>query len=278
MGRGGRIVVVLLLAAVVVLGGVLVARSRQGADRPAGREANRLVVFAPCGLSGPINVATALFRAAHPELRLDVVFDNANVLVNRVRAGEVGDVFLSPGELEIRQLAQDGHIDQATIKDWGSLDLVVIAAGGAKGPERIEELALPSVRRISMAHPGNNSVGYYGQKALESYGLWQRLQSKLLLREAPLEAIKLVEKGDVDAGIAYFTCPLDTAPEKASKAAMRIVAKIPRDRYPAVRLQAGLFKKAAQPALGKVFVDFLSSAETQSKLANSGVLPVDGAR
>jgi molybdenum ABC transporter molybdate-binding protein len=273
MGRGSRMVVILLLVAVVALGGLLVARGRQGRSASSAPESHKLVVYAPCGLSGPINVATGRFRAAHPDIRLDVVFDNANVLVNRIRAGEAGDVFLSPGELEIHQLAKEGYTDEASIEDWGSLDLVVIAAGGTKGLNKVEDLKLPSVKRISMAHPKSNSVGYYGQKALESYGLWQPLQSKLYLREAPLEAIKLVESGQVDAGIAYFTCPLDTAPEKASKAAMRIVAKIPRDKYPPVRLQAGLFKKAKEPALGRVFIDFLNSADTQKALASNGVLP-----
>jgi molybdate transport system substrate-binding protein len=274
MGRGSRIAIILLLVAVVALGGLLVARNRRGGSASSVAASQKLVVFAPCGLSGPINVATGLFRAAHPDIRLDVVFDNANVLVNRIRAGEVGDVFLSPGELEIHQLAKEGYIVETSIADWGSLDLVVIAAAGTKGLNRIGDLKSPSVRRISMAHPKSNSVGYYGQKALESYGLWGPLQSKLYLREAPLEAIKLVESGEVDAGIAYFTCPLDTAPEKASKAAMRIVAKIPRDKYPAIRLQTGLFRKAKQPALGRVFMEFLSSAATQKALASNGVVPL----
>jgi molybdate transport system substrate-binding protein len=274
MGSRGPVVIVVLLAIVVVLGGVLVARSRGGGSAPAAPAPNKLVVFAPCGLSGPINIATARFRARRPDIRLDVVFDNANVLVNRVHAGEVGDVFMSPGEMEVRQLAEEGYILADSIKDWGSLDLVVIAAGGVKTLDRIEDLKSPSVRRVSMADPRTNSVGYYGQKALESYHLWQPLQTKLYLREAPLEAIKLVESGRADAGIAYFTCPLDTAPEKASKEAMRIVARIPRDKYPPVRLQAGLFKKANQPALGHVFIEFLSAPETQKELAANGVLPI----
>jgi len=82
MSRAAQIVIVLLLVAVVGMGGLLIARGRQRQDAAP---SNQVIVFAPCGMTGPINVASALFRQAHPEIRLEIVFDNANVLVRRVR-------------------------------------------------------------------------------------------------------------------------------------------------------------------------------------------------
>ena len=273
MSRTAQVVIVVLLVAAVAMGGLIIARSRQGQAAAPG---NQVIVFAPCGLTGPVNVAAAMFRASHPEIRLEIVFDNANILVKRVRKGERPDVFISPGELEMKQLADGKYIDESTIADFGSLDVVLFAPSKTKGLNQLSDITGPQVRYISMGDPKFNSIGYYGQKALQSLKLWDRIQSKLVLREMPLEAVKAVSEGRVDAGVTYLTCPLETAPDKASKSDLRVVAKFPRESYPPVRLQVAMLRTTQQRALSEKFIDFLVSDQGQKALAGTGVLPIPG--
>ena len=278
MTRAARVTVLVLLVAVGAMGGMIMARSRPSAALRAGQgqtatTSNQVVVFAPCGMTGPINVAAALFRAAHPDIRLEIVFDNANILVKRVRKGERPDVFISPGELEMKQLTDGKYIDATTISDFGSLDVVLFAPTKTKGLNQLSDIAKPEVKYISMGDPGYNSIGYYGEKALRSLKLWDQIQPKLVLREMPLEAVTAVSEGKVDAGVTYLTCPLETAPEKASKSDLRVVAKFPRDSYPPVRLQVAMLKTTTQRELSRKFVDFLVSEQAQKALAGTGVLP-----
>lgn len=272
MTRGSQIVIILLAVAVLAMGGLIVAR-RSASGGQTGAPGSQVIVFAPCGLTGPINVATAMFRAAHPEMKLEVVFDNANVLVRRVRKGERPDLFISPGELEMKQLTDGGHIDASTIRDFGSLDVVLFAPSKTKGLDQLGDITKPGIKYISMGDPKFNSIGYYGEQALRSQKLWDRVQSKLVLREYPLEAVKLVTEGRVDAGVTYLTCPLETAPEKASKSDLRVVAVFPRDSYPPVRLQVAMLKTTKQRELSQKFIDHLASDEAQPALAGAGVLP-----
>jgi len=274
--RRSQAIIVLLLLAAVAAGGLIIARSRRG---QTATPSNAVVVFAPCGMTGPLNVAIARFRRSHPEMRLEVRFDNANVLVRDIRRKQRPDVFISPGELEIGQLADEGYIDRATIRDFGSLDIVVYAPGKTKNLNTLEDLRKPHITSISMADPKYNSIGYYAEQSLRRLGLWEPLQAKLRLREYPLEAVKLVSQGLVDAGITFLTCPLETAPDKASKSDLRVVAKLPRDSYPPVRLQLGVLKAARQRELAQTFVNWMASAkEAQEVLAANGVLPVGEAR
>jgi molybdate transport system substrate-binding protein len=272
MSRSSQIVIVLLLVAVLAMGGLIIAR-RQG---PASTSSNQVIVFAPCGMTGPINVATALFRGAHPEIRLEVVFDNANILVRRVRKGEQPDVFISPGELEMKQLTDEKYIDASTITDFGSLDIVLFAPSKTKGLNQLGDITKPDIKYISMGDPKYNSIGYYGEQALRSLKLWDQVHDKLVLREYPLEAVKAVSEGRVDAGVTYLTCPLETAPEKASKSDLRVVAKFPRESYPPVRLQVAMMKMTKQRELSKKFIDFLASDQAQKALAGTGLLPIPG--
>jgi len=271
MSRGAQALVVVLLLAVVAMGGLLVARQRSAPEAAA--PTSGLVVYAPCGMSSPIAVATQRFREANPGAQVQVVFDNAIVLVRKIRKGDRPDVIMSPGELEMRHLVEEGFVDAATVTDFGTLDLVVIAPTKTKGLDSIQGLTSPSIKTISLADPKYNSIGYYGAEALKSMGLWESLQAKLLLREYPLEAVTLATNAQVDAGITFLTCPLDTNPEKADGSDVRIVETIPRDAYPPVRLQVAMLKDTGKGELGRKYIEFLISEAGQQAVATSGILP-----
>lgn len=271
MTRAARVFAVVLLVAVMALGAVLLAR--RGREQESGRDV--LVVYAPCGMTGPFNNVLRLFRDSHPEIRLDVLYDNGVVLIRNIRKGGRPDVLLSPGELEMRQMVEEGYVDPESVRDFATLEMVVIAPKSLAGVTGLADLTGPRVKRISMADPKLNSVGYYGERALRSLGLWEPLQSKLLLREYSLEAVTLVTTGVVDAGITYLTCPLDTAPEKADKSDVRVLARLPREAYAPVRLQVGVLREAKRSDLGRMFIEFMLSEQAQQAVATDGLLPAE---
>ncbi|MBN1457906.1 MAG: molybdate ABC transporter substrate-binding protein [Armatimonadetes bacterium] len=274
MSRASQLVIIVLLVAVVGIGALLVARGGRGGEASPTPTSSELLVYAPCGMSSPLAVATQRFRE-QSGLDVPVVFDNAIVLVRRIRAGERPDVFISPGEVEMKALVGEGFIDPETVQDFGTLDLVVIAPKKTEGLDAISDLTSPSVETISLADPELNSVGYYGMKALQSAGLWESLKGKIFPREYPLEAVTMATQGQVDAGITYLTCPLDTAPEKADASEVRIVETFPRDSYPPIRLQVGIMKDSAKRESAQAYIDFLRSPPGQEAVATSGVLPVE---
>lgn len=269
MSRNAQILIVVLLIAVVAMGGLLISRQQ-------GEKGGRVLVYAPCGLQGPLQMAVTVYRQQHPETPLEVVYDNANVLVRRVvKQGERPDVFISPGELEISQVARENLIDDRSVRDFGTLDMVLIAPAKNKMVTKIEDLASPAVKAVALGDPEFNSVGYYGEQILRARGVWEAVRPKLILREFPLEAFNLVERDQAAAGLAYLTCPLETAPEKASKQAVRIVEQIPRGSYGPIRLQLGVLKTSKQQAASRALVDFMLSEQAQQVMASNGVGPVE---
>jgi molybdate transport system substrate-binding protein len=239
----------------------------------------RVVVYGPCGLEGPLMAVKQLFQEFHPEVRLDLMLDNANVLVRKVtELGERPDVFISPGEVELKELRDKGLIDESTVRDFGSLDMAIIAPSTRKAVNALQDLESPNVQRISMGDPKSTSVGYYGAQVLRKLGLWDRLQTKLLLREAPLEAVSLVESGTADAGLVYLTCPLQTNPQKVSQSAVRIVETIPRDVCPPIRLQLGVLRASKNQSGAKAFVELMTSRDAQRVMAGSGILPLEATK
>ncbi len=274
MSRTSQIVIVVLLVVIVAIGGLLVARRQAEPGGPvAAAPSTGVVVYAPCGMSSPIAIATQRFREANPDVQINVVFDNSIVLVRKIRAGDRPDVFISPGELEMKQLTDEGYIDGSTIKDFGTLDIVIIAPSKTKTLKTIAGLTAPEIKQISMADPNLNSVGWYAQQAFKNMGLWEPLKGKLLPREYPLEAVTLATTGKVDAAVAFLTCPLETAPDKADPSDVRVIEAFPRDAYPPVRLQLATLKESSKQDLGQRYIDFMTSEAGQSAVATNGIRP-----
>jgi len=270
MTRGSQITIIVLLLAVLAFGAVIIARGRQ-----AERDPSDVLVYAPCGMTSPIGAAVAAFRQAHPDVKLQVYYDNAVILMRKIRGGDRPDIFMSPGDLEMGQMVDEGFVAADTVRDFGTLDLVVFAPKTTQNLNTIQDLTKPHIKRIALAHPDYNSVGYYGKEALTSLGLWDSLAGKIFLREYPLEAVTMVTDGAVEAGITYLTCPLDTAPEKADKSTVRIVATIPRDTYPPVRCQVALLRENKDRPAARQFLDFMISDPAQQAIAAKGLLPIE---
>ncbi len=271
MTRSAQITVIVLLVAVLTMGAVLLGRG--GAKAP--RDPNDLLIYAPCGMTGPLVAATQAFRTAHPDIDLEVKYDNAIVLVRKIRRGDRPDVFISPGEVEMRQMVEEGFVAGDSVRDFGTLDLVVFAPRSTENLETFEDLKQPHIKSIALADPDLNSVGYYGREALQSLGLWDALAGKIRPREYPLEAVTLVTDGTVEAGITYLTCPLDTAPEKADASEVRIVAVFPRDSYPPIRCQVGVLRENIDRPVSRQFVEFMLSDQAQQAISANGLLPLE---
>jgi len=275
MTRGSRIAIVALLIAVVGLGAAILLRGRQAQTE---RDPSHVLVYAPCGMTGPIGAAVGAFRQAHPEVNLEVLYDNAVVLMRSIVRGSRPDVFMSPGHLEMGQMVEEGFVAADTVRDFGTLDLVVFAPKTTQDLNTIQDLTKPHIKRIALADPEYNSVGHYGKEAFKNLGLWDSLASKTFLREYPLEAVTMVTDGEVEAGVTYLTCPLDTNPEKADRSTIRIVATIPRDKYPPVRFQVGLLEQNKDRTAAQQFVEFMVSEKAQQAIAANGMLPVEELR
>ena len=261
----------LIVLALAAVGGFILLGRTSGRGAPAPAQPTGIHVFAPCGMTDPIGAAAQQFRRQHPEIPLEISYDNAVILVRRVREGARPDVFISPGELEMRQLTDEGYLDRGSVRDFGTYELVLIVPRTVTSVHTLDDLRGESVRHIALADPANNSVGEYAQAALKSLGLWDSLKPKLLLRYRALEAITLVTSGKVEAGLAYNTCPLESAPEKADKANVRLIATLPQASYPRVRCQVGVLASSKVKRQALVFSDFLRSAQAQALLASKGL-------
>lgn len=239
---------------------------------------NAITVFVPCGMSLPFYAFKGEFEK-RTKCTATLVFDNAIVLLRRIRKGERPDVLITPGELEMRQMIEEDYVDADTVCTFGTFDLVLVVPRGNRANVRtLSDLAKPSVKTIGIADWRLNSAGYYAKVALERAGLWEKVKGKLVKHWHALKAAEFVCNGRVDVGIYYASCPFESGPEKLEEVGVQlnqrpyqIVAKIPANLYPPVKVQAGVLKRASNRKMALQFVSLLLDQKVQKLLAQKGI-------
>jgi molybdate transport system substrate-binding protein len=242
-----------------------------------GPEKEELSLYVPCGLTLPLKAAIMEFEAKNPTIDVADHFDSGVVLVRDILdKGKRPDLFISPGPTELGDLEEAGLIDESTKKPFGSFELVVLVpSGNPAGIHSLEDLT--KAKTIACPDPEHNSVGESAKQALEKLGLWEKIQGSLMTTEIAHESHQYVSAGKVDAGLAYKSCPLDSAPEKLDASRVAIAADFPKDSYETPKCYIAMLSDSTHKDAAAKFVEYLMSDEGQSLLRENHLPGMEGA-
>ena len=261
---------------IVVFLPLLIAGCGKTSSPSASSSGKTLRLYVPCGMERPFAAAREAFETLHPDIRVDLVLDNANVLVRRIlRKGESADLLVSPGTIEMDKMIKAGRIASDDVAPFGQYELVLFTSrSNPAGIATMADLLKPETKVISVPDPDENSVGRYIRQALQAQSLWKPLQEKMTFTDHPITAYKHVAREKAEASFAYRSCPLKTAPEKLAYSKIRIVQTVPKDTYgPAYACIAPL-QDAAEPELAREFIAYLNSPAGRQLLRQYDVPPV----
>ena len=262
-----------LATAVAGVAVALWAGCGKGATAGGTAKGEVLTVYVPCGMELPFVAAQEAFQRLHPEVKVNVVLDNGNVLVRRILdKGERPDLVVSPGTLEMEKLEKGGVIRAGAMRPFGRFDLVLFTPrANTAGVTSMADLTKPEVVTIAIADPEENSVGRYTRQALEKAKLWEVLKPKMMFTDHLITAYKHVTREKAQASFAYRSCPLKTAPEKLEYSKVRIVESVPLDSYEPAFACIGPLNDSARTL---EFIEYLLSAEGQKLLEEHDIPPV----
>jgi molybdate transport system substrate-binding protein len=250
----------LLLAAVGVVGAVFLLRGA-GDDRP------ELRVAAAADLRGAFEEVAAAFEA-RCECRVTLTFGSSGNLSAQIREGLPVDVFASANADFVDRLARDDLIlpDTRQLYAIGAIVLAV-PMGSTLDLTDLAVLADPAVRRVSIANPAHAPYGMAAREALESAGIWEAVQPKLVLGENAAIATEYVQTANVDAGII----PLSLAIQR--RGAFRYEPIDQRLHEPLEQVMAAI-RRSRNPVLASDFVAYVNGPEGREIMRRYGfVLP-----
>jgi molybdate transport system substrate-binding protein len=215
-----------------------------------------VTVFAAASLREACDDVAALWRVEHPDDELVFNFAASNFLAQQIEATRAADLFLSADVEQLELVRRSGAIEIEGPPHWLSNQLVVVAPASGKpvAVERAADLAGPQVARLSLAHPQAVPAGKYARKWLESEGVWESVEARIVPGVDVRAALAAVESGACELGVVYAT-------DAALSDRVRVVFRVPREQCPPIEYSiAALRGPAPSPLTAQALAHFLSPA------------------
>ncbi|MBL7130007.1 MAG: molybdate ABC transporter substrate-binding protein [Candidatus Omnitrophica bacterium] len=232
-----------------------------------------LEIYVPCGMIVPLQEVIRSFESENRGTKVEAYYDTGAVLVRLIlNKGKRPDIFVSTGDVEMKNLAERGLINTETIREFGKFYLVLYASSSnPAGVSNINDLNKPEVKTIAISDPRFNSVGNYAKEALENLAIWNDVKEKIVFTDSPIQALTFVASEKAQVGIHYNICPFDTAPEKMSIETVKIIQEIPQEYYRPIASQIAILNDTRNKRLPSLFLQFLFSEKGQKVLKDYGI-------
>ena len=134
------------------------------------------------------------------------MFGSTGMLTRQIENGAPVDLFAAANVSYIDQLEQQGLIvpDTKAIYARGRITLWT----PNESPLRLQgiaDLARPEVTRIAIANPDHAPYGLAAKQALQSAGIWERVQPKLVYGDNIRQTLQYAETGNVEIAIVALS-------------------------------------------------------------------------
>ena len=225
----------------------------------SGTDTRRPLVFAAASLSDVLDELGKLFEEQY-RLPVDFSYGGSNMLGRQVMLGAPADAVVFAGVKPLRELRVTGRTGPEQIVATNTL--VVIVPVGMTTPPSLADM-VDSGSLVVMADPALAPAGEYGRSALESAGVWDSLQGRLVLTLDVRASTAAVSSGSVNYGLVYASDAVTTGGvEVAFPIANDLYAPI---EYPAATVKGADFEHEAQQ-----FIDFLAGPVGREVLSQYG--------
>lgn len=255
--RCGLIAVLILTMALIFTG---CGNDSQEGDKDAQKqdakgptdEAVEVNISAAASLTDALNEIKEEY-AKESNAILQFNFAASGTLQKQIQEGAPCDLFISASKSHMDMLDEEGLIDQDSRQDLLGNALTLIAVAEKKDLIKDENaLTTADVESIAIGTPESVPAGKYAQQAMESLGMWDQVQDKLMFAKDVRQVLEYVDTGNADCGLVY------SSDAKLLETGV-IVGDLPEDSHDPIVYPAALIKDSAQPEAAKAFYEFLQT-------------------
>ena len=246
-----------VLVAAGVLSMVLGAVSAQAAE---------IVVLGTTAAREALAEIVPLFERASGH-KVNVTFGAGPRMVERIRAGATGDLFIGPEEYS-EPLLKEGKLVTGTGVDFAhSLTGVAVRAGAPRPdistPDKFRS-ALVAAKTVSFSE---GASGLHVVNVLGRLGIADAVKAKYVVPKGDEPVAAVVARGDAEIGIQQISQLLPIA-------GIDIVGPFPGDLQKIIAYGATVLTGSTQREAAQEFVKFLRSPEAAAIIKKKGMEPV----
>jgi|GEM_PF-30434 len=199
-----------------------------------------------------------------------VSFGASGSFVAQITAGAPFDLFFSADESYPKRLIEAGLGVPESFYRYATGRLILWVPKDSPidvEKEGMQALLHPTVRRIAIANPAHAPYGKAAVAALQYSGLYDRVQSRLVLGENISQAAQFVQSGNAEIGLLSLS--------HASAASLKDRGRfwlVPADAYPLLHQAVVILKRSGEASLAQSLIDFIKGKEGRAILERYGFM------
>lgn len=208
------------------------------------------------------------FRKTHPQDEIAVTYGSSGRFHTQIQQGAPFDLFFSADISLPRELVKSG-LAASEVRAYALGRIVLWSATLDASKMTLQSLTDPKIERIAIANPKHAPYGQRAEEALRTAGVWDRIESKLVLGENIAQTAQFVQTGNAQVGVIALSLALNS--ELASKGAYWL---IPDTLHEPLEQGYVVTQRAATNPLAREFADYIANPASRAVMTRYGfVLP-----
>jgi molybdate transport system substrate-binding protein len=192
-------------------------------------------------------------------------FAASGQLAQQIDQGAPVDLFISANVAYVEELATKGRVlpDSVQVYARGRLTLWT-QADSTLAVDTVSDLLNSEVGRVSIANPEHAPYGVAARQALQTAGVWEEIQPKLVLGQNVRQALQFAETGNVDAALLPLSLSITSDGRWVY---------LPSDLHVPIDQALGVVADSPRQAEARDFAAFITGAQGQTILEKHGFTP-----
>lgn len=227
-------------------------------------QAQKMTIAAASDLKFALDEIHAEFKKSFPNDQVNVIYGSSGKFSQQIENGAPFDLYFSASKKYPDDLAQKGFA--ATEPKLYALGRVVLwSARHDASKLDLKDLTDKKYRKVAIASPDHAPYGVRAMESLKHEGVWEVLQSKIVIGENIAHTAQLIEQGAADIGIIAYSLALN--PQLSKKGGYYM---IPQDMHKPLEQAYIITSKGKDNIVAYRFADFMTSKKAHEIMVKYG--------
>jgi len=231
----------------------------------------KILIAAASDLNFAMHEICHAFEKANPTIHIDVSYGSSGNFYAQIKQGAPFDLFFSADASYPVRLEEEGFAikGQRQLYAIGKIVLWIPKKSALNPHEGLSIVLDPETKKLAIANPKHAPYGRAAEEALRYYGLWDKVQGKLVFGENISQTAQFVQTGAADAGIIALS--LAISPKMANDGNYWI---IPFESHSKLEQVYTVLQRGKNKSSVKAFLEFVQGKKAKRILSDYGfILP-----
>ena len=229
----------------------------------------KILIAAASDLNSAMNAICHAFEKSNPDIKTEVSYGSSGNFFAQIKQGAPYDIFFSADSSYPMRLEEEG-LAVKELKRFYAVGRIVLWIPKTSTLDITKGLKIvlqQEFKKLAIANPRHAPYGRAAEETLRYYGLWDKVQGKLVFGENVSQTAQFVQTGAADAGIIALSTA--SSLKMANDGNYWI---IPTETYSKLEQVYTVLQRGKDKSSVKAFLEYIQGEKGKEILFNYGFI------